>query len=303
MSSIIRQDNIQLVLSLSFINWTGALSARQEGIAHVWMIREVLSGRKNWLSFFWGKWLASRLANDLSALVVLESSLAAEMFQNKRSREKTRILPPAIDVDRYDEQLSNFSENHRFERPGVGFFFSLPDVKKVKEIVLAAKSEIQISQESQQPGIYLFFPGFKEKTRQELQKEILNELEGSGLQPVFPELGRLPSLWKKFKAAVIVPGFDPMSRLILEAGLARVPVIVERGAASELVVHGQTGFIFDYQEYKEFSSYLKSVLKYKELASQVGQAAREEIIEHYSLESWQQKFEQLLAEILPLPEE
>ncbi|MGB9763828.1 MAG: hypothetical protein ACPLZD_00530 [Candidatus Saccharicenans sp.] len=43
---LIRKRNVRLVVSLSFINWTGALSARQEGIPHIWMIREVLSGEK-----------------------------------------------------------------------------------------------------------------------------------------------------------------------------------------------------------------------------------------------------------------
>lgn len=301
MSAIIRQNNIRLVLSLSFINWTGALSARQEGIAHIWMIREVLSGRKNCLNFFWGTWLASRLANDLSVLMLPESSLAAEIFQKKRTREKTRILPPAIDVDRYDEQLNQFSENCRDEKPGVGFFFSLPDVHKVKETVLAARSEILSSQERQQLGLFLFFPGFKEKTKQELKEKVMKELEGSGLQPEFPEFGRLPSLWKKLQVAVIVPGFDPMSRIVLEAGLAKVPVIVERGTASELVVHGRTGVIFDYQAYKDYSSYLKSVLTNKKQACQMAQAAREHIIKHYSLDTWKQKFEQLLAGILSLP--
>jgi glycosyltransferase involved in cell wall biosynthesis len=302
MSAIIRKMNIQLVLSLSFVNWTGALSARQEGITHVWMIREVLSGRKNWLNFFWGKWLASRLANDLSAQVLLESSLAAEMFRRKRIREKALILPPAIDVDGFDEQLTRLLKNCQVEKSGVSFFFSSPDVKRVKEAVLAAWSGISYSQESQQPGLFLFFPGLKAKALGALKEKILDELRGSGLHPEFPDFGKLPAWWKTFKAAVIFPGFDPMSRIVLEAGLAGVPVLMERGAASEQVLHGLTGFVFDCQNYKELGFYLKSILMDKERACQMGRAAREHISEHHSLESWKKKFEQILTRVLFFPE-
>jgi hypothetical protein len=60
MRRVIRSRRVRLVISLSFINWTGALSARQEGIPHIWMIREDLSAPKSYLKFFWGEWLASR---------------------------------------------------------------------------------------------------------------------------------------------------------------------------------------------------------------------------------------------------
>jgi len=301
-SAVIRKKKARLVVSLSFINWTGALAARQEGVSHIWMIREVLSGRTNWLNFFWGQWLASRLANDLSVRVLLESSLAAEMFRRKRTREKSLVLPPAIDISRFDDQLE---QNVSGDRPGVAaLFFSGPDLKRVREAVRAL-SEVVAGRRDEAGSIEsvsIFFPGLSEKSRRHLEDSIRNESGGSGLELEFPDFPGLQDGWRNFRVAIVFPGFDPLSRVVLEAGLARVPVMVEKGAASELVIHGRTGFVFDYRDYASLGAFLRVITRNPERGRQMGLSAREHVLKHYNLNTWKARFEGIITEVLFSPE-
>jgi len=300
-SAVIRKKRVHLVLSLSFINWTGALAARQEGVSHVWMIREVLSGRTNWLNFFWGQWLASRLANDLSVQVLLESSLAAEMFRRKRTREKSLILPPAIDATRFRQQLPE-------QRPGdqpaeVAIFFSGPNLKRILETlgVISRVATGGREKPDQPTAVSLFFPGLKKKRRQALEEKIRREPAPPGLSLEFPDFDCLPAGWIKFRLAVIFPGFDPLSRIVLESGLAGVPVIVEQGAASELVIPGQTGFVFEHRDYDQLAVCLKKILKNPKRGRQLGLAAKEHVEKHFDIKSWKEKFERIIAGVLSPP--
>lgn len=297
-SAVIRKKRVQLVVSLSFINWTGALAARQEGVSHIWMIREVLSGRTNWLNFFWGRWLASRLANDLSVRVLLESSLAAEMFRRKRTRAKSLVLPPAIDAGWLESRLTR--DDPASPPAAVAMFFSGPDLKRVREAVQALGQVVASTGDGPWPiqTVSIFFPGLSQARQRKLEESLGRTSTGSGLELEFPDFSELQSRWKSFRAAVIFPGFDPLSRVVLEAGLAGVPVVVEKGAASELVIHGRTGFIFDYRDYAALGAFLQVIVKNPERGRQMGLSAREHVKKHYSLGAWKEQFEGILSEIL-----
>lgn len=301
-SAVIRKKKARLVVSLSFINWTGALAARQEGVSHIWMIREVLSGRTNWLNFFWGQWLASRLANDLSLKVLLESSLAAEMFRRKRTREKSLVLPPAIEAARFDGRTGAVVSESRPE--AVAMFFSGPDLRRVREAVRALSEVFAADREetaSTRP-VSIFFPGLNYKKRKKLEDRIRLEQGEFGLELEFPDYADLQARWRNFRAAVVFPGFDPLSRVVLEAGLARVPVMVEKGAAAELVIQGRTGFVFDYRDYAGLAAFLRLITRNPERGRQMGLSAREHVVKSYNLASWKARFEGIITEILFSPE-
>lgn len=301
-SEVIRRKKVQLVISLSFINWTGALAARQEGVSHIWMIREVLSGRTNWLNFFWGRWLASRLANDLSVRVLLESSLAAEMFRRKRTREKSLVLPPAIDVVGFESRLAEAVSTS--PPAAVAMFFSGPDLKRVREAVHSLGEVMASTRGGPLPfqKVSLFFPALSETRRGKLEDSLRQESDGNGLELEFPDFQELQSRWKSFRAAVVFPGFDPLSRIVLEAGLAGIPVVVEKGAASELVIHGRTGFVFDYRDYAALGAFLQVLVKNPERGRQMGLSAGEHIRKCYNLSSWKARFEGIIAGILSASE-
>jgi glycosyltransferase involved in cell wall biosynthesis len=299
MSGIIQKKEIKLVASFSFINWTGALSARQEGIPHIWLIREVMTRKKNRLIFFWGKWLASRLANDLSTNVLLESALAATLFSRKRMRKKARILPPAIDAEEFLSKLDEFAEQSKATEPEIGLFINDPDPKKTIKIlsqIYRARENLSLKK------LFLFFPGLEKKRIERIKTKILRERCFEELSLEFPSFYSRPSIGRELRAAIIVPGIDPLSRLVLEAGLAALPVFVEESASSELIIPGETGFVFKDDDYQTLVEVLVEVLKNKDFSQSIGKSAREHIIQNYHLKTWQERFEQIIEESLFLPQ-
>jgi len=308
MARIIRTKSIKLVVSFSFINWTGALSARQEGIPHIWIIREVLAKKNNQLNFFWGKWLASRLANDLSVRILLESFLSAELFKRKRTREKAEILPPAIDAERFLSRLNESLAGAPEPESGIALFINDLNLKKIEKIISAVSEAIenQARKSMSSSKLFLFFPGLEEKKVERLKNWLGHQglgdksgLEFSDLE--FSDFYSWPSLWKRFSAAIIIPGFDPLSRLVLEAGLAGVPVFVEESPSAELLIPGETGFVFKDDDYRDLAEVLVEVLKNPGYRQSMGDSARKHLAQNYSLEVWQERFEKIIEESLSFP--
>ncbi len=297
-SSVIREKRAALVVSLSFVNWTGALSARQEGIRHLWVIREVLSSRSNWLNFFWGRWLASRLANDLSVKILLESSLAAEMFRRKRTREIVEVLPPAVDPAKLYGQL--VEPNSGLQRTALALVFSGPDLKRVREALKMVNGVLEGNGENSARvrRVFLVFPGLSSEKQENLQKRVSREVSGLKFPLEFAAWDWLSANWKNFLTVVIFPGFDPLSRIVLEAGLAEVPVVVEKGASSELILPGNTGFVFEPGDYAALADSMKMLIRNPEKVRETGCSAREHILNNYTLSRWKEKFERVISGIL-----
>ena len=305
---LIRKRNVRLVVSLSFINWTGALSARQEGIPHIWMIREVLSGEKTHLKFFWGKWLATRLANDLSVRVLLESSEVVKMFSHKRMRDKAMFLPPAINAEKFLRLLDGPpAPTYTSGEPVVGIFINDYDEKRIR-LVLEAVGQA-LKKISADKGFMaraaIYFPGIERNKIDllwsKLQLLVTDLNSGSELSSFlgdFSDFLSFPSSWKKLSVAIFIPGFDPLNRLLLEAGLSAIPTLVEAGAASELVIPGKTGFVFSAGNYQEIIAGLINVFSQEGLASSIGLEARKHIIQNYSLEDWRKHWEKIVEESL-----
>lgn len=72
---------------------------------------------------------------------------------------------------------------------------------------------------------------------------------------------------------------------ILEAGAAGLPVISTRHAGiSDVVLHGETGFLVDEGDINGMSDYLQKILRDPQLAMEIGQNAREYISKTFSMD-------------------
>lgn len=285
------------MVSLSFLNWTGALAARQEGIRHIWMIREILTTGTARPRFFWGKWLASRLANDLSTTVILESKTASLLFQRKRTREKARVILPGIDIRAFKSGQAE-AKDEKNEAKNLTVFWGNWSLKRFRKLVsfLEQVQNQWMKEKYPQSRIEFIFPGLPVATVSRLKKVLSTaSLE---FEVKDSSLSLEPGLWKSLAVAMIFPGFDPLSRLVLEAGLARVPVLVDRGSLEELVINFQTGFIYDEEKPAEMSTLLQNLLEDKELKEKVGQAAEARVINQFPLERWVSEFEKIIGDNL-----
>ncbi len=90
---------------------------------------------------------------------------------------------------------------------------------------------------------------------------------------------------------------EGLPRVILEAMLLAKPVIASRVIGSkELVIDGETGFLYEYGDVHALAGHLKRLLADEHLRKTMGAAGRQRVLNDYSIEQYVAGVETLLAE-------
>jgi glycosyltransferase involved in cell wall biosynthesis len=93
-------------------------------------------------------------------------------------------------------------------------------------------------------------------------------------------------------------GFEGQSNAILEAMAWGRPVVAtDIPGTRDLVVHGQTGFLFPVGDRTALARWTQQLLEDPALAAQVGDAARQRVAEQFSLKRMIQGFEKLYEQL------
>lgn len=133
-----------------------------------------------------------------------------------------------------------------------------------------------------------------------------------------PELPSLHALARQLGIAerVLFPGFQPtplpwmaamdlvvlasakegLPRVLLEAMLLSKPVVASRVVGSkELVVEGETGFLYDYGDEQTLAARLQLLIDDATLRARLGQAGRQRVLGDYSIGRYVSSVEEILA--------
>ncbi|MBZ0091500.1 MAG: glycosyltransferase family 4 protein, partial [Sulfuricellaceae bacterium] len=96
---------------------------------------------------------------------------------------------------------------------------------------------------------------------------------------------------------VLASAKEGLPRVILEAMLLGKPVIASRVIGSkELVLDGETGFLYDYGDVDALAGHLKRLLADERLREAMGAAGRQRVLNDYSIERYVAGVEKILAE-------
>ncbi|MFB5189219.1 glycosyltransferase family 4 protein [Alicyclobacillus fastidiosus] len=92
---------------------------------------------------------------------------------------------------------------------------------------------------------------------------------------------------------------EPFGRVVIEAMLAGKPVIgTNDGGISEIVVHGETGFLTDVGDTDSMSKYLREMYEHVELREGLGEQGRRRSLLQFSIERTAQTIERSYAALL-----
>lgn len=93
--------------------------------------------------------------------------------------------------------------------------------------------------------------------------------------------------------------FDPFPTVLLEAGQAGIPALASRvGGVPEIVVDGQTGWLFEAGEAEAAARILSRLMTVPERLQQAGQAARERVLKAFSASKMVAEYRLLYSNIL-----
>jgi glycosyltransferase involved in cell wall biosynthesis len=109
----------------------------------------------------------------------------------------------------------------------------------------------------------------------------------------------VPRLLPHFDLLMLASSFEGLSNAIMEAMVCALPVVAtDIPGNRELVLHGQTGFLVQVGDRAGFSRYAYKILEDPELARRLGDAGRERVVSHFSIEAMVHKHAALYRELL-----
>jgi glycosyltransferase involved in cell wall biosynthesis len=280
-----RQYQFQLVYSNTLAVIIGSIWAKNHRIPHCWHIHEILLGPTILIQFL------VKLLDSSTPIPIAVSESVALHWRRFLKKSKPEVIHNGIP---YDQFLSTDSDaksklNLPQDRlvitmvgrinPGKGQVFFL---EVARELVL-----------DQLPVHFVLvgdpYPGY-ESILEEIEKKIndfgLSEhVTNLGFRLDIPEILAASDL---FVLPSTLP--DSFPTVILEAMASGLPVIASvSGGACEMVVAGETGFLFPISEGSSAVSALRTLIENQELRKKMGQAARSRVINQYSLEAFETK--------------
>ena len=280
-----RQYQFQLVYSNTLAVIIGSIWAKNHRIPHCWHIHEILLGPTILIQFL------VKLLDSSTPIPIAVSESVALHWRRFLKKSKPEVIHNGIP---YDQFLSTDSDaksklNLPQDRlvitmvgrinPGKGQVFFL---EVARELVL-----------DQLPVHFVLvgdpYPGY-ESILEEIEKKISDfglsdHVTNLGFRLDIPEILAASDL---FVLPSTLP--DSFPTVILEAMASGLPVIASvSGGASEMVVAGETGFLFPISEGSSAVSALRTLIENQELRKKMGQAARSRVINQYSLEAFETK--------------
>ncbi len=195
--------------------------------------------------------------------IILNSQASFDAWVNSGgSPENVTIRYPGVDVQEFDTQIldTNQIQNYRNKftsdnKPLIGIFGRISSWKG-QEVFLRAISEIKNVR-----AVIVGGALFGEEKYENYLKELAIEL---GVSDRVTFAGHISDVAKAMSACDVITHCstspEPFGQVIVEAMLARVPVIAsDAGGAKEIVIHNETGQLTEMGNYIELA---KAIQKY-----------------------------------------
>jgi len=120
-------------------------------------------------------------------------------------------------------------------------------------------------------------------------------------------LGRRADVPDLLRAADVLifpsePESEGMPGVLIEAGLTGLPVVATRVAgAATVVAHGRTGFVVPHDDFEALVAHTTRLADDRQLRREMGAAAREHCLAHFSQDTVLDGWRTLLSSLAPLP--
>lgn len=282
-----REFEFKLVYSNTLAVVVGAQWAKWHSLPHIWHIHEILLGPPPLVG------LLRKMLDSTTPSPIVVSNAVKLHWQDRLKNSKPTVIHNGIPYDgfikakRIPAQELGIPENSLIItmvgriNPGKGQLFFLEMAK-------------QISVTYPQCHFLLVgdpYPGY-ENLEVEIRDFIIqNRLENCVTDLGFREdIASILQTTDLFVLPSILP--DSLPTVILEAMAAACPVVATRsGGASEMVVEGETGYLFPINDLEKGVNALIKLILDQELREKFGSAGRNRVLKEFSLDSFRENIE------------
>ncbi len=297
-----QQYNFQLVYSHTLAALIGIAFARKRKIKHLWHVQEIIAKPKLFNVIF-----KKILALKSNHKIVYDSHETMKFWiqGNKELTIKSEAVWNGIDVD----QKVNYALEE-INAVRTNFFKS-----DNNEIVIALVGRIN-SWKGQQllldafyilskkyNTIKLVFIGSAPPNQEIFEIDLKNKIKEYGLEDktlIIPFQEEIGKFWDSIDIAV-VPSTEPepFGMVVIEAMLSQKPVVASNhGGPTEIVLHNETGFLFEPNNKQSLADSLEKLILNPDLRKTFGINGKKRAIEKFSINSHVHHFETIFEELL-----
>jgi len=234
---------------------------------------------------------ALRQANTIIALT---EDTRLHLLRMGASKEKTVIIPNAVDTKRFSPSNRNFlEEKWGITNPIILFVGRLVTEKGIEYLLQAFSSVVKKVPEAK---LVIIGKGPKEEELRSLQIKL-------GIPHVFflgvVENAIMPNIYAGADVVVLPSIREPFGNVVLEAMASGKPVIGSYvGGMKDTIIHGVTGYHIQPMNSRQICKFLLKVLCNKSLREQLGENSRKRAISNYDEEFLIKKIEKIYLEHL-----
>lgn len=279
-----REYKFELVYSNTLAVLVGAQWAKWNKLPHVWHIHEILLGPPPLIK------LLGRLLDRTTPSPIVVSKAVGNHWKDRLEKSKPTVIHNGIPYDEFLRKEKKNSIELGIDRgkvvitmvgrinPGKGQLFFLELAKRITATY---------------PQCHFLLVGDPFPGYESIEEEIKDFISENRLENCVTNLGfreDISSILKMtdiFVLPSILP--DSLPTVILEAMAASCPVVATlSGGASEMVLEGQTGYLIPINDLEQGVNALFKLILNPELRDNFGEAGRQYVLEHFSLESFRE---------------
>jgi glycosyltransferase involved in cell wall biosynthesis len=231
-------------------------------------------------------------------IVCVTESIFNRFYRGTEHEAKSLVIRNGVDTQRFRPQPASQELRTRFGLPPqAALFASVANLSRYKGqlqvlVALACAKARDIP-------LYVAFAG-----RDMAQGEIHRWAEQLGVADRALFLGRvenIPHLLAQCEGMILMSPREGCSNAVLESLSCGTPVILPASGAEELIEHGRSGFCVPTGNMPECIRLMQELRAQPELRARMGQAARQRILQHFSLEDMARRYQELYDEVLASP--
>lgn len=279
----------------------GILFARKRKIKHLWHVQEIIAKPKI-LNFLFKK----ALSLDCNHKVVYDSIATMNFWieNNPKLTKKSESVWNGVETKNIQSyttaELQEVRENFFFSSKEEIVISLVGRINSWKGQQLLLKSFNQLV--NKYNSIKLVYLGSAPPNQEIFETELKKQISEFGLENkvvVIPFQKEIEKFWNAIDIAV-VPSTEPepFGMVVIEAMLAKKPVIASNhGGPTEIVVHNETGLLFEPNNYKSLSDALEKLITDKQLRKRYGENGFNRVNITFSLENHVNHFEKIFEEL------
>ena len=236
---------------------------------------------------------------SLSQRIICISKAVADCFDRCKNSQKTTVVYNAVVTDQTNisDPRNSFRQEWNIpdDVPLVAQVTNITSVKGCEDFVHAAARVHQAIPEA----VFLLVGG---TPYPEYKQKLVSLISHYKLEQCFILTGfyrNVSDIFSIIDLLVLASHYEPFGRVLIEAMSMEKPVIgTQTGGIPEIIENGVTGLLVPPRSPEELAQAIIKILQNPEMARQMGMAGRKRAREHFSIEQYVSKIQEIYKELL-----